>query len=132
MSDASADTTVLPFDEIGGAPAIRTLVDRFYDLMDGDDRFAGLRAIHAVDLTPMRESLAGFLTAWLGGPRDWFEINAGTCIMSAHRQLGFGAPETEQWLQVMGQALADTGVPVDLADRMNEAFERMGRGMQAG
>ena len=131
MNEAGAEATMLPFEEIGGAPAVRALVERFYDLMDGDDRFAALRAIHAPDLTPMRQSLVGFLTAWLGGPRDWFAINAGTCIMSAHRQLGFGAEETAQWLQAMGQALVDSGIPADLASRMNDAFERMGRAMQA-
>jgi len=125
------DPAPLPYDEIGGTPAVRALVERFYDLMEQDPRFAQLRAIHAPDLTPMRESLTGFLTAWLGGPRDWFTQHPGTCIMSAHRQIGFGAVETRQWTQAMAQALTDTGVDEALADKMNAAFARMGQAMQA-
>jgi Truncated hemoglobins len=127
---SSPDPAPLPYDEIGGTPAVRALVERFYDLMEQDPRFAQLRAIHAPDLTPMRDSLTGFLTAWLGGPRDWFTQHPGTCIMSAHRQIGFGAVETRQWTQAMAQALADTGVNEALADKMNAAFSRMGQAMQ--
>ena len=50
-----------PFDRLGGEPGIRMLVDPFDDLMDGDDRFARLRAMHAQDFMPMREALALFL-----------------------------------------------------------------------
>ena len=108
------DPAPLPYDEIGGTPAVRALVERFYDLMEQDPRFAQLRAIHA----------------WLGGPRDWFTQHPGTCIMSAHRQIGFGAVETQQWTQAMAQALADTGVDEALADKMNAAFSRMGQAMR--
>lgn len=124
------DPAPLPFDEIGGTPAVRALVERFYDLMEQDPRFAELRAIHAPDLAPMRESLTGFLTAWLGGPRDWFTQKPGACIMSAHRQIGFGDVESRQWTQAMAQALIDIGVEEALAEKMNAAFARMGRAMQ--
>ena len=125
------DSEPLPYEAIGGAPVVRALVEHFYDLMEQDERFAALRGIHAPDLAPMRDSLAGFLTAWLGGPRDWFTQHPGTCIMSAHRSLGFGATETRQWTQAMAQALTETGVEAALAARMNAAFARMGQAMQA-
>ena len=65
MSDTATTTA---YETIGGASAVRAFVDRFYDLMEGEPAYAALRALHAPDLGPMRESLAGFLTAWLGGP----------------------------------------------------------------
>lgn len=129
MSDNAIE--LLPFDEIGGALAVQNLVDHFYDLMEQDPRFSELRSIHADDLAPMRESLTGFLSAWLGGPRDWFAEHPGTCIMSAHRGMNFGAAEARQWTMAMAEALIKADVPTDLAGRMNEAFARMGRGMQA-
>ena len=82
-----------PYDLIGGAPVIRRIVDRFYDLMDQDPAYAELRALHAPDLGPMRHSLSGFLNAWAGGPRDWFEENPGKCMMSAHKGIAI-APAT--------------------------------------
>ena len=36
-----------PFELFGGAVAVRELVDRFYDLMEGDPDYAALRALHA-------------------------------------------------------------------------------------
>lgn len=132
MTETTTQTELLPYDEIGGSAVIRAVVDRFYDLMDGDPRFRHLRELHGPDLAPMRDSLAGFLTAWLGGPKDWFAAHPDACIMSLHRQLGFGAQASEEWTSAMARALADTGVPVDLAERMNAAFRKMGRAMQAG
>lgn len=117
------------FIHIGGAARVRALADRFYDLMDSDPAYAGLRAMHDADLAPMRESLAGFLTAWMGGPRDWFAVHPGTCIMSLHRAMAVTPETAAQWLDVMRRALADTGVGAGTATQIWNAFLRMARGM---
>jgi len=72
-----------PYEAIGGTSAVRQIVDHFYDLMETDTDLADLRALHEPDLKPMRDSLTGFLTAWLGGPRDWFVKRRGACVMAA-------------------------------------------------
>jgi hemoglobin len=118
-----------PYEAVGGRDGVRLFVDRFYDLMASDPRYAALRALHAPDLTPMRASLAGFLSAWLGGPRDWFDERPGACIMSAHARIQINAETARQWTEVMAQALADSAVDPELATRMNEAFARMAEGM---
>ena len=122
-----------PYDLIGGAPVIRRIVDRFYDLMDQDPAYAELRALHAPDLGPMRHSLSGFLNAWAGGPRDWFEKRPGACIMSAHRGLdGMNFAVATQWVMAMQQAAKETipGDP-DFVDSMVSAFASMSKGMAA-
>ena len=68
MEQATATRPRTAFDLVGGARLVRRVVDRFYDLMDADAEYAELRLLHAPDLSPMRDSLTGFLTAWLGGP----------------------------------------------------------------
>tara|TARA_E500000305_G_C3988411_1_gene220680 strand:+ start:215 stop:613 length:399 start_codon:yes stop_codon:yes gene_type:complete len=95
-----------PFEALGGKPVIEQIVNRFYDLMDSDPAYAELRAMHAPDLAPMRRSLAGWLTAWAGGPNDWFEQNPGKCVMSAHRGLGVTKATARQWINAMGRAIA--------------------------
>ena len=123
----------LPFDRIGGREPIARMVNRFYDLMESELDFAELRAMHAPDLTPMRESLTDFLMAWMGGPRDWFEKRPGACIMSAHRALdGMNFAVATQWVLAMQQAAKETipGDP-DFVDSMVSAFASMSKGMAA-
>ena len=122
QSDAPPVQT--PYDIIGGHEGVRRFVDRFYDLMDSDPAYARLRAMHATDLGPMRESLAGWLSAWTGGPHDWFEQNPGKCMMSAHRALGVGADTAEQWVDAMTRAIAECGP--DHADLTRLMIERLG------
>jgi hemoglobin len=120
-----------PYDLAGGAERVRAFVERFYDLMDADPAYAELRALHAPDLGPMRASLAGFLSAWLGGPRDWFEQRPGVCMMSAHGKVRIDAKTARQWTEAMARALADSGIDPALTERINEAFARMAQGMAA-
>lgn len=123
----------LPFDRIGGRDVIARMVNRFYDLMESEPDFAELRAMHAPDLAPMRESLTDFLMAWMGGPRDWFEKRPGACIMSAHRALdGMNFAVATQWVLAMQQAAKETipGDP-DFIDSMVSAFASMSKGMAA-
>ena len=129
MSDPTA--TISPYERLGGKAMIRRVVDRFYDLMDTEPGFVELRAMHAADLTPIRESLSGFLAGWCGGPRDWFEQNPGKCMMTAHARLDIRPSVAAQWCEAMGRALADSGVDPIVAAQLNEAFGRMAGAMAA-
>lgn len=118
-----------PYETLGGDAAVRRFVDRFYDLMESEPEYAALRAMHAPNLAPMRRSLAGFLTGWLGGPRHWFEENVGVCMMSAHAVLPITEETAQQWTNAMARAIVESEIDPDLALRMNDAFEKMAGGM---
>ncbi|GAC1417839.1 MAG: hypothetical protein NVSMB69_18750 [Novosphingobium sp.] len=112
---------------------MRRITDRFYDLMDRDPAYARLRAMHAADLGPMRDSLPSFLAGWAGGPRDWWEANPGKCMMSAHGGLGIDRETAGQWVAAMNRAIADAApADAEIAARMGEALERMALGMARG
>lgn len=117
------------FERIGGSEGVRQVVERFYDLMEEDPRYAALRAMHDADLFPMRVSLTQFLSAWLGGPRDWFEARPGTCIMSMHRAMGITPDTAAQWVEAMSRALAGARVEKVLGQQMQQAFLRMAGSM---
>ena len=118
-----------PFDMIGGAGVVRQIVERFYDLMESETDYAALRAMHADDLAPMRVSLAGFLTAWLGGPRDWFVEHPGVCMMSAHAKLAIDRETAQQWVDAMRRAVAEAPIDTELGSKMVEALSSMAQGM---
>lgn len=129
MAEADARVAVTPYEMVGGAGTVRRIVDRFYDLMDLEPGFAELRALHADDLAPMRESLTGFLIAWLGGPRDWFARNPGKCVMSLHATVTVSSLTARQWSDAMRLAIADFVFDEHLATRMADALEGMAQGM---
>ena len=107
MSTAPSPTM---YAELGGADAVRALVNRFYDLMDSDPAVAPLRALHAADLGPMRDKLADWMSAFLGGPQHYFERADAVCFNAAHGGLAIDARIRDQWLDCMYRALADSGV----------------------
>lgn len=114
-----------PFEMVGGTTAVQQIVDRFYDLMDEDETYGGLRGLHAPDLRPMRKSLAGFLTAWLGGPRDWFDEQPGRCMMSAHRGVPMSTEVGRQWAEAMTRAIADSPVEPAFGAKMAAALSEL-------
>ena len=118
-----------PYERLGGREVLRAIVDRFYDLMDEDPAYAALRVMHAADLTPMRESLTGFLTGWSGGPRDWFAT--GKCVMSAHKSLAIDPALVDEWMDAMGRAIEDTvgGRDPEIAGAMIGVLRQMATGV---
>jgi hemoglobin len=114
-----------PFEMVGGTTAVQQIVDRFYDLMDEDESYGCLRGLHAPDLRPMRKSLAGFLTAWLGGPRDWFDEQPGRCMMSAHRGVPMSTEVGRQWAEAMTRAIADSPVEPAVGAKMAAALSEL-------
>jgi hemoglobin len=129
MTETLAPARLTPYELVGGQAVVRRVVDRFYDLMDADPAFADLRALHAPDLHPMRDSLTGFLAAWLGGPRDWFEQRPGRCMMSAHRDVPIGEASARQWADAMTRAVRECVADPQLAEKMAEALSGMALGM---
>lgn len=129
-SDVAEAPGKSPYDRIGGRDMLRRITDRFYDLMETDPAYKALRAMHAPDLAPMRESLAGFLAGWCGGPREWFEANPGKCMMSMHKPFPITRKTAGQWADCMTRAIADVAPPdSEIADAMADVLSRMARGM---
>ncbi|UAK23743.1 group II truncated hemoglobin [Sphingomonas nostoxanthinifaciens] len=131
MTDAPAarDPATSLYDRAGGASGIAAIANRFYDLIEQEPEYAELRAMHAPDLLPIRVSLTEFLSAWLGGPRTWFEERPGRCIMSAHRAMDVTQRTAAQWVHAMSRALAENRIEPALGRQMQQAFLGMANGM---
>ena len=125
----SRGVPVTPFELIGGEPAVRRIVDRFYDLMDGDPAAAPLRAMHAADLGPMRERLGDFMIGWLGGPNLYFRRPDARCMGQAHAPFAIDASIRGQWLSCMHRALDAEDVDAQMQMLIRAALDRMTEGM---
>jgi hemoglobin len=120
-----AATTTTPFERMGGEPAVRRLVDHFYRIMDESAQAKPIRAMHAADLSPMRERLTEYLTAWLGGPRHYFERADSKCIMSAHSPYAIGEAERDQWMTCMRSALDQAAIEGEVRALVEPALARI-------
>jgi len=122
MSDNEKPPVTTPFEWIGGEARVRTLVDRFYDLMDLEPGYAALRASHGPDLTSARDKLYWFLCGWLGGPSYYTDQFGHPRLKMRHMPFAIGIQERDQWLACMDQAMGETGVPDELRARLRESF----------
>jgi hemoglobin len=103
-------TEPTPYERVGGEAGVRALVERFYDLMDLDPAYVGIRALHAPTLDSAREKLFLFLSGWLGGPPLYVEKYGHPALRARHLPFPIGIAERDQWLACMRRALADCGV----------------------
>ncbi len=112
-----SDTPQTPY-QILGEDGIRRLTNTFYDIMDSLPEAAGLRAMHARDLAPMKEKLAEYLTGWMGGPPLYADKYGTVCMTTPHEPYHIGPAERDQWLLCMDKALEQTGASKELVDML--------------
>ena len=110
------------FEALGGEAAVRTLVDRFYDLMDLEPAYRELRAMHPTTLAGSRDKLHWFLCGWLGGPQHYVERFGHPMLRARHLPFSIGIAERDQWLACMRQAMTELQVEPAMAQRLAEAF----------
>ena len=116
--------TATPFEWIGGEDKVKALVERFYDLMDLEPKYAALRAAHGSHLERARQHLFWFLCGWLGGPQHYTDRFGHPRLRSRHMPFSIGIVERDQWLACMDQAMQETGVPGELRTRLKESFSQ--------
>jgi hemoglobin len=128
MTDASSSQDGPPsrersaYELLGGEARVRALVDRFYDRMAMDERFADILALHPSPLDGSRDKLFWFLCGWLGGPDRYVERFGHPRLRARHLPYPIASRERDQWLLCMAEAMADVDVPPPLLDRLLEAF----------
>ena len=124
MATEQTDTATpsTPFEWMGGEPAVRRLVDRFYDLMDLEPGYRALRASHGSQLDDARQKLFWFLCGWLGGPQHYQERFGHPRLRMRHMSFQIGILERDQWLACMDQAMIEVGVDPALHQRLNNSF----------
>lgn len=96
-----------PYEMLGGAPVLRALVKRFYELMDTLPESYGLRQLHPRDLSTSEEKLFMHLSGWLGGPQLFVEKFGHPMLRARHLPFAIGTAERDQWLMCMRQAMSE-------------------------
>jgi hemoglobin len=111
------------YEALGGEPVIRAMVDAFYDRMDRDPAYAGIRALHPAELSGSRDKLHWFLCGWTGGPNHFVERFGNPRLRARHLPFSIGISERDQWMACMQQAMRDCGLPQPLQEHLAGAFQ---------
>ena len=122
MTDDETPAQPTAFDLVGGEARVRELVDRFYDLMDLEPEFAGIRAMHPPTLEGSRDKLFWFLCGWLGGPNHYIDRFGHPMLRARHLPFAIASDERDQWLRCMAWAMEDMGLPEALRERLVTSF----------
>jgi len=110
---------------LGGDAGVRTLVDRFYDLMDVLPEAKEIRALHPPDLKDSREKLYLFLSGWMGGPPLFTQKFGHPRLRARHLPFVIGNSERDQWLLCMRQALSETSLPLLTRQQLEGSFSQL-------
>jgi len=97
------------YELLGGEKGLRSLVDRFYDIMDSSSEAGRIRSFHAKSLKRSREKLFMFLSGWSGGPQLYVAKFGHPRLRMRHFPFSIGTAERDQWLWCMNKALQESG-----------------------
>ena len=109
------------YARVGGEPAVRALVDRFYELMDTLPEAQDLRRLHP-NLPRAADSLFKYLSGWFGGPPLYVQERGHPRLRMRHLPFTIGPRERDQWLRCMRQALAEQIADERLRAAIEQAF----------
>ena len=113
------------YELVGGDAGIRSIVDRFYDLMGTAPEAATIRALHARSLKASRDKLHLFLVGWTGGPPVYVEKHGHPRLRMRHFPFAISARERDEWMWCMDRALAEHQMPDELRTHLRERFHAL-------
>lgn len=117
-----ADFELSLYEMIGGETGLRSLVERFYDLMDSSVETEKIRSLHPKSLKQSREKLFMFLSGWSGGPQLYVERFGHPRLRQRHMPFSIGSIEREQWLWCMNKALEESQIDPRVVEYLKNHF----------
>jgi hemoglobin len=125
MTAAPTPPSPTPYEQLGGDPGVRKLVDRFYDLIDTSPEAATIRTLHARSLKAAREKLYLYLTTWTGGPPVYTKRYGHPRLRMRHFPFRIGVRERDEWLWCMDKALDEHDMPAEMREYLRERLHQL-------
>lgn len=100
------------YDLVGGGPAIKAVVDRFYELLLRDERLATY--FIGTDVSQLKRHQVLLISQVMGGPAQY----EGRDLQQAHAGLDIGADDFALVVSYLAQALGEAGVPEEITGRV--------------
>jgi hemoglobin len=114
--------TVSLYEQFGGEPTFRKLVDAFYAGVADDPL---LRPMYPEeDLGPARDRLTKFLIQYWGGPTTYSDERGHPRLRMRHAPFTVDAAARDAWLRHMRVAVESLGLEPDLEQTLWDYLER--------
>lgn len=120
-------TTATPsiYEMLGGEPAVHTLVNRFYELIDTLPEAYGVRQLHPESLAGSVRSLFEYLSGWFGGPELYIAKKGHPRLRMRHAPYAVSQVTRDEWMLCMTQALTEQVEDIALRDQLIHTFAQM-------
>ena len=118
------------YEMLGGEKGLRSLVERFYDLMDSSVEAEKIRSLHPKNLKQSREKLFMFLSGWSGGPQLYIERFGHPRLRMRHMPFSIGAVERDQWLWCMKKAVDESQLDSRVVEFLKTRFTEVADAMR--
>jgi hemoglobin len=112
-----------PYEEIGGAEAVRRLADVFYDVIDEES--PTLREMLPASTRNTRRKFFMYLSGWLGGPPLYEQEWGHPRLRMRHMPFSIGDEEAAEWMRCMRQAMQRAGLAEPLRTFLDERFSSL-------
>lgn len=109
-----------PYEQLGGEPVLRALVDGFYDRIA--ESFPLLGDMLPRDTTVTRRKLFEFLSGWLGGPPLYMERYGHPRLRMRHFPFTIDTEAARQWIEAMYLTLDELDLDGDLDTFLRARF----------
>lgn len=116
MTNSTVMPSVSDYDRVGGAPTIRAVVDRFYELVLADAELAGY--FTGLDVARIKRHQVLLLSQVLGGPVSY----DGRDLAEAHRHLEVTPAHYDRVAQYLTGLLWKSDVDADIIFRVAETL----------
>jgi hemoglobin len=110
--DVYASAGASDYDRVGGGPAVKAVVDRFYELVLGDQQLSGF--FTDTDLPRLKRHQVLLVSQVMGGPAQY----DGRDLQQAHDGLDISGDDFNLVVSYLAQALGEAGVPYEIIARV--------------
>lgn len=121
----NTDLPLTPYAQLGGEAGVRSLVRRFYALMDELPEAYAVRQLHPASLAGSETSLFEFLSGWFGGPSLYIANKGHPRLRMRHAPYVVGPAVRDEWMLCMTMALTEQVADAQLRDRLIHNFAKM-------
>jgi hemoglobin len=104
------------YERIGGATAVKAVVDRFYELIMDDEQLAGF--FQNTEMTQLKRHQVLLISQVLGGPASY----DGRDLQQAHAGMDIGRPDYLKVVSYLVQTMVEAGVEPAIIGRVGEAL----------